>query len=342
MTTHDPSPGPRRCRPLRGSLAALALLAGLATATLADPAAAQVAAAADYPSRSLRYVVPFPPGGLTDAMARMVGQRLAESLKQPVVVENRPGGNALIGADVVAKSPADGYTLLAITLAHAANATLFPNAPYRFERDLTTVAVLASSPMLVVVPAGSTIRTMKDLEDAARARPLTAGSSGNGTPPHLTQALFSELTRVTMTHVPYKGGAPALTDLIGGQIDVIFSNFPESSPHVKSGKLRALAITSRQRHPAFPDVPTTAEAGYPDLVVENWTAMMVPAATPRPVVERLGAEAVAFVASREGSERVLAGGFTPMPIGPDKAQDFVMAETRRWGDIIRKAGIKAD
>jgi tripartite-type tricarboxylate transporter receptor subunit TctC len=201
----------------------------------------------DYPKAgsTIRYVVPFPPGGLTDVMARSVGQALGERWKTNVVIDNRPGGGGQIGADLVAKSPPDGYTLLAITLTHAANVTLFPKAPYNFSKDLKPVALLAGSPMLVVVPASSKIQTFGDLLTAARSSSLNAGSSGNGTPPHLTLALFNDTAKTKVQHVPYKGGAPAMTDLVGGQLDVVFSNFPESFPHVKSGKLPCRRCWSR-------------------------------------------------------------------------------------------------
>src|SRR4051812_32353699 len=248
-----------------------------ATALLSSlPAALRAQGAADYPKAgaTLRYVVPFPPGGLTDVMARIVGQQLGEHWKVNVVIDNRPGSGGQIGADAVAKSPGDGTNLLAITLTHAANVTLFPRAPYSFQKDLKPVALLAGSPMLIVVPVTSRIQTFKDLIAAAKAGKLNAGSSGNGTPPHLTLALFNDIAKTEIQHVPYKGGAPSITDLIGGQLDVIFSNFPESIAHVKGGKLRALAICSNARHPAVPDVPTTAEAGMPALVTENWTGLM--------------------------------------------------------------------
>jgi tripartite-type tricarboxylate transporter receptor subunit TctC len=308
---------------------------------LAGPALAQ----ADYPKAgtTLRYIVPFPPGGLTDVMARQVGQQLGTRWGLNLVVDNKPGNGGQIGADAAAKSPGDGYHLLAITLTHAANVTLFKGrAPYDFQRDLKPVALLAGSPMLVVVPAASPIKDFKDLMAQARQRKLNAGSSGNGTPPHLTLALFADTLKVEVQHVPYKGGAPSMTDLIGGQLDVIFSNFPESIAHVKSGRLRALAIASAERHPLVPEVPTTAEAGMPQLAVENWTAIMVPSATPDGLVARLGAEVLAIMAGAEIAERARTQGFRVDARGPKDFAPFLKDEIDRWGRIIAAARIQAD
>lgn len=306
--------------------------------------AALLAQGGDYPKAgaTLRYVVPFPPGGLTDVMARLVGQQLGERWKVNVVIDNKPGSGGQIGADAVAKSPPDGLTLLAITLTHAANVTLFPKAPYNFNKDLKPVALMAGSPMLVVVPAASRIQNFKDLVAAAKAGKLNAGSSGNGTPPHLTLALFNDIAKTEIQHVPYKGGAPSMTDLIGGQLDVVFSNFPESLSHVKSGKLRALAITSATRHPAVPDVPTTAEAGMPALQVESWTAMMVPAGTPDAAVAKLGAEVVKILAAPEIEERARTQGFRVDARGPEQFAPFLKSEIERWGHIIAAAKITAE
>jgi tripartite-type tricarboxylate transporter receptor subunit TctC len=299
---------------------------------------------ADYPraGATLRYVVPFPPGGLTDVMARQVGQQLAERWKVSVVIDNKPGSGGQIGADIVAKAPGDGNTLLAVTLTHAANATLFPKAPFRFEKDLRPVALLAGSPMLVVVPANSPIKDFSSLMTHARARALNAGSSGNGTPPHLTLALFNQINKSSIAHVPYKGGAPSITDLIGGQLDVIFSNFPESIAQVKAGKLRALAIASAARHPLVPDVPTTAEAGMPQLKVENWTGVMAPASMPDAAVQKLGAEIVRIMGTPDIQERASAQGFRVDARGPQQFAGFLKEEVARWGKVIKAAEIKAD
>ena len=308
------------------------------------PAAAARAQPTDYPKpgATLRYVVPFPPGGLTDVMARLVGQQLGERWKVNVVIDNKPGSGGQIGADAVAKSAPDGNTLLAITLTHAANVTLFPKAPFSFTKDLRPVALLAGSPMLVVVPATSRIMSLKDLVAAAKGGKLNAGSSGNGTPPHLTLALFNDLAKTDIQHVPYKGGAPAITDLIGGQLDVVFSNMPESIAHVKSGKLRALAIASTARHPLVPEVPTTAEAGMAGLQVENWTALMSPAGMLDAAVDKLGAEVVKIMASPELEERARTQGFRVDARGPQAFAVFLKSEIERWAKVIAAAKITAD
>ncbi len=317
-------------------------------ATIAIPAFSAMPMAswaqADYPKSgaTIRYVVPFPPGGLTDVMARAVGQQLGERWKTSVVIDNKPGSGGQIGADVVAKAAGDGYTVLAITLTHAANVTLFPKAPFSFQKDLKPVALLAGSPMLIVVPANSPVKDLRGLVAQAKARPLNAGSSGNGTPPHLTLALFNQITQSNITHVPYKGGAPSITDLIGGQLDVIFSNMPESIAHVKAGKLHALAIASVTRHPLVPDVPTTAEAGIPALLVENWTAMMAPAATPDAIIARLGGEVVRIMAGPDLEDRARAQGFRVDARGPEAFAAFLNDEVARWGKVIKAADIRAD
>jgi len=317
------------------------LVAGAASAALLGLPG--LARAQEFPraGMTVRYIVPFPPGGLTDVMARSVGQKLAEVLKVPVVVENKAGGNAQIGADLVAKSAPDGSTLLAITLAHAANATLFPDAAYNLLRDLRPVALLVGSPMLVVVPANSPITDFKDLVRVSKTRTLNAGSSGNGTPPHLTMALFNDINQSTMTHVPYRGGAPAIADLLGGQIDIIFSNFPESVAHVKAGKLRAIALCSPTRNAMVPDVPTTIEAGMPALQVENWTAVMAQGKTPDAIVERYSREIVKIMGAPDMIERATQQGFRINAKGADEFSAFLKSEIDLWARVIKAAKISA-
>ncbi|GAP37470.1 tripartite tricarboxylate transporter substrate binding protein [Piscinibacter sakaiensis] len=319
------------------------LQAGLAPALLPLSSWAQ-GPVGGYPKAgsTLRYIVPFPPGGLTDVMARLVGQQLGERWKLNVVIDNKPGSGGQIGAAEASKAAGDGQTLLAITLAHAINHTLYPKASYNLLKDLRPVALLAGSPMVVVVPAGSRLQSLQDLVAAAKGGKLNAGSSGNGTPPHLTLALFNELAKTSIQHVPYKGGAPSMTDLIGGQLDVVFSNYPESMAHIKSGKLRALAVASSARIPSLPDVPTSAEAGMPGLAIESWTGMLVPASTPDAVVDALSAEAVKIMAAPEVGERARTLGFRVDARDAKAFQTFLANEVERWGRLIVSAKISAD
>ncbi|MEO8389970.1 tripartite tricarboxylate transporter substrate binding protein [Polaromonas sp.] len=291
------------------------------------------------PGSTIKYVVPFTPGGLTDIMARTVAQKLSEAWKTTVIVENKAGGNAQIGAEFVAKSPPDGNTLLAITLTHAANVSLYPNAAYSFTKDLRPVALLANSPMLIVVPTASPIKDFKDLMAVSKTKQLSAGSSGNGTPAHLTMALFNDLNKTKMVHVPYRGGAPSMVDLIGGQLDVVFSNFPESIAHVKGGKLRAIAICSLGRHPGVPDVPTAFEAGMPGLFVENWTGVMLPAKTPDDIVDKYSREMIKIMYSAEVEERAKQQGFRVSQKGSEEFGRFLKSEIDRWNRIIKTAKI---
>ena len=324
-------------RPFHTFVRSLLPVLGLALGWLPALAAAQ-----EFPTKAVRYVVPFPPGGLTDVMARNIAQKLNDKWKQPVVVDNRAGGNAQIGAELVAKSPGDGYSLLAVTLTHAVNVTLFPNAPYSLQKDLVPVAVVGSLPLMVVVNANSPYKTLGELIAAGKAKSLNGGSSGNGTPPHLGLELFEQEAKINVEHIPYKGGTPSLTDLMGGQIDLIVSNFPESLPHVKSGKLRALAVTSKERHPLLPDVPTTAEVGLPQLTITNWTGIMVPASTPAAIVAKVNADANAALAEPEMKKRIIEQGFQPVVTTPAEAKAFFDAEIARWGKLVRDRNIKPD
>ena len=315
---------------VRAGLAAMGVLA--ACAALAQP----------YPAKPVRYIVPFPPGGATDIMARNIAQKLSDAWKQSIVVDNRPGGNAMIGADVAAKSPADGYTWLAMTLTHAVNATLFPQAPYSLLKDLAAVSVLGAMPLVVVVHPDSPAKSLAELTALARTRPLNAGSSGNGSPPHLGLELYRALTKTNVQHVPYKGGAPSLTDLVGGRTDFIVSNLPECINFIKAGRLRPLAITTSARHSLIPDVPTVAEAGLPGFEISNWIGLMVPVGTPMEIISRIQAEAANALRQPEMMQKVREQGFEMVTSPPDNAQAFIAAEVERWGKLVRDANIKAD
>src|SRR5687768_1290062 len=248
------------------------------------------AAAQSYPYRPVRIIVPFAPGGGTDVMARNVAQKLNEAWSQTVMVDNRTGAGGLIGADVVAKSTPDGYTLLLGTTTTAINASLAVKPPYDMKRDLQPVAMLSFYPMAAVVPAGSPVRSLKDLVALSHKQSLSAGSGGVGTPQHLVLEMFKGATGAKILHVPYKGGAPALVALLGAQNNVVFSLWPEALPHVQAGKLRALAVTTPARLAQMPDLPTTAEAGFPSVQATGWQGVMVRSGTPIDIVTRINAQ----------------------------------------------------
>ena len=295
-----------------------------------------------YPNKLIKIIVPFPPGGATDIMTRNIAQKLNEAWKQPVVVENRPGANGTIGADAAAKSPPDGYTLLAATIAHSANVSLFPKTPYQFQRDLQPVAIMGLIPLVPVVRANSSIRSLQDLVATAKSQSLNAGSGGNGTAHHLTLELFKSVTGAPIQHVPYKGGAQAMTDLLGGQIDVIFSLLPECLPHIKSGKLRALAVTSDSRHPLLPNVPTTSEAGISGVSVTSWNGLMVPSGTPKEIVSKINAEVLRIIAAPDMRARIIEQGFQPETLSVSDTEKFIKADVERWAKVILEAHITAD
>jgi tripartite-type tricarboxylate transporter receptor subunit TctC len=317
-----------------------AWMIGSTLLTLASQMA--LAQAGPYPSRTVRVVVPFPPGGATDAMTRTVAQKLGELWQQPVVIENRAGNGGVIGADAVVRSPADGYTILAATIAHAANATLAPKAPYRFERDLRAVAIMGLIPLVPVVRVDSGIRSLQELVAQSKVRPLNAGSSGNGSAAHLGLELFKRATDARIQHVPYKGGAPAMTDLIGGQIDVIFALLPECLPYVRSGKLRALAVTTETRYPLLPDVPTVSEAGFQGIEITSWNGLMVPSGTSSEIVATINADLAKVVGTSEMKRRIVELGFQPVTMTVAEAESFIKTDTARWAKLVRDAGITPD
>jgi tripartite-type tricarboxylate transporter receptor subunit TctC len=304
-----------------------------------------LARAQAFPDRNPRYIVPFPPGGLTDIMARFVGQKLSETWGKPVLIENRAGGNALIGADAAAKAAPDGHTLLAITLTHAVNATMFPNAPYDFRRDFATISLLGSLPLVVVVNAEkSPARTLDDLMRLARTSRLNGGTSGNGSPPHLGLELLRRVTRAgdNIVHVPYRGGAPSVTDLAAGNLDVMVSNLPECLAQIRGGRLRALAVTAAERHALVPDVPTVRELGVPELEITNWTAVLTQAAVPGPILARLERDVQTAIHDPDTVRRAREAGFQVLGWDAARSTQFVRAETDRWATLVTEAQIRPD
>ena len=319
---------------------ALHALASVTAMTVA-PSLAIAQGLGDFPSKPIRYIVPFPPGGLTDVMARMIAVNVGAAFKQSVVVDNRAGASANLGADLAAKATPDGYTWLAVTLAHAVNQSLFTNLPYSLEKHLAPVAHLATSPLVLVVNETNPAKTLAEFLLQARAKRLNGGSSGNGTPPHLGLELLAHSAKIDVTHIPYKGGAPSLNDLLGSQLDFIVSNMPECSAFVKSGKLRALAVTSGKRHPLLPDVPTFAESGLSGVELENWTGLMMPIDTPKAIIEKVSTEAIRAVRTKEVNERVAAIGFTPTGLGQAEFDEIINKDISRWREIVKIRNIQA-
>jgi tripartite-type tricarboxylate transporter receptor subunit TctC len=312
-------------------------------AALAIPGAGR-AQPGGFPDHPVRLVVPFTPAGQTDIIARLVAQRLAEEWGKPVLVENRAGGNAMIGADAVAKAAPDGHTLLAITLTHAVNASLFPQAPYDFGRDLRTLTLLGALPLVVVVRAESPWHSLAELAAAARRRRLNGGSSGTGSPPHLGLEMFRRAAGAAerLEHVPYRGGAPAVTDLVAGNLDLIVGNLPEVIAQVQAGRLRALAVTDAARHPLLPEVPTTAEAGLPALRITSWTAIQAPAGIAEPLAEAIAAAIRRSLADPAVVRKAGELGFTLIGADMPASRRFVAAEVARYAAVVAEAGIRAE
>ena len=306
---------------------------------------ATAASAQTYPTKPIRLVVPFPPGGATDILARDVAQKLTEAWGQQVIVDNRPGAGGNIGSELVAKSAPDGYTLEMGTVGtHAINASLYAKMPYDHVKDFVPVILVAGVPNVLVVNPAVPANSVAELIAYAKANPgkLNFASSGNGTSIHLSGELFKFMAGVQMTHVPYKGSAPALQDLIGGQVQLMFDNLPPSLPQIKAGKLRALAVTSLARAPALPDVPTMAEAGLPGYEASSWFGVLAPAGTPPAIVTKLNAEIARWLATPEAKEKLSKQGANAAGGTPEDFAKHIAAETAKWAKVVKDSGAKID
>jgi tripartite-type tricarboxylate transporter receptor subunit TctC len=320
------------------TLFAVAVLASLLTSTGA-------AAADAFPAKPVRIVVPFAAGGAIDIIVRASAQQLSKELGQPMVIDNRPGAGGNIGADMVAKSAPDGYTLLAGTSAtHGANPALYAKLSFDARRDFVPVAHIAGVPNVLVVTPASGMRSLDDLIRQARAAPgrLSYGSAGSGTSLHLAGELFRSAARVELLHIPYKGAAPATTDLLGGQISMMFNTVPVALPLIRSGKLTALAVTAQKRHFALPDVPTFAEQGYKSVESETWVGLFAPAGTGRDVIDKLAQALERTLRDKSVAELLRQQGAEPRFMGPDAFARYVDSEIARWGSVVRAAGIKLE
>jgi tripartite-type tricarboxylate transporter receptor subunit TctC len=310
----------------------------VAVAAFALPLSAQ-----QYPAKPIRIVVPWPPGGGTDVVSRTIAQKMNETLGQPAVVDNRAGANGIIGADQVAKAPADGYTVLITIASHAINPTLYAKLPYD-NADLAPVSLLAEYPFVITVHPSLPAKTLREFIAIAKARSgqLAYASSGNGSGPHLGMELFMGMAGINMIHVPYKGAGQAMTDLVSGQVQVFLNNFLAGMPMIRAGKLRPLAVTSRQRSPVAPELPTVIEAGVPDYVVTGWYGMFVPAATPAPVISTLHAATVKALRSKDVSDRLSNEAAEIVAGTPPQFAEFLKAEVAKWAGVIKRAKLKPE
>ena len=322
---------------LAGRLGACIALAAAAFAPLAH-------AQATYPDHPIRFIVPYPPGGGTDVIARIVQERFQNALGQPIVIENRGGAAGSLGTDIAAKAPADGYTVLFTLSSHTINPAIYPRLPFDTVKDFVPVGTVASLPQILVANLQFPANTVAELTALARAKPgsLSFASVGNGSPGHLAGELYKLRTNTQLVHIPYRGGGPAVTDVMGGQVPLLWVSIPAAAQFVKTGKLKALAVSTTKRSAAFPDVPTMQEAGVADFEVDSWYAMFVPAKTPRPIVEKLNKALNAVVAQPDIKDKLLAQGSEGVGGTPEALGKVVDTELPRWARLAKDAGIRAE
>lgn len=317
----------------------------LSAATLcALPALPSLGQAETWPSRVVKVIVPYPPGGSTDITARLVGEKIAPLLGQPVVIDNRAGAGGNTGMEAAARSAPDGYTFAVATTAHAINMTLFTNLTYNILDNFEAVALLTENPLMLVVPASSPFKSVKDLIAAAKANPggINFATSGVGQSTHLAAELFASMAGIKMTHVPYKGSAPAIADVIAGHVQLIFDTTQSALPHVKDGRLRALGVTSAERIPLAPDVPTIAEAGLPGYEATAWNGLVAPKGTPAAIVDRMNSDIVKVLAQPDVKARFAELGAVCPPTTPASFRAYIAAQITKWGKVVTESGAKVD
>lgn len=320
----------------------LALAAGAALLLLGVslPAPAQN----DWPAKPLKIVVGYAAGGATDVIARLVAAKLADQLGQPVIIDNRAGANSNVGAEVVARSPADGYTLYVYTVANTINASLYPRLGYEPQKDFEPLGLMAKIPNVLVVNPELPIKTLADYQRYAKENRdgITFASAGSGSSIHLSGEIFKMQSKLNMLHIPYRGSAPAIADLLGGQVQSMFDNMPSALPHVKAGRLRPIAVTSAQRSPLLPDVPTFAELGYPGVEVYSWFGLAAPTGTPRPVVDRINAQLGKVLANAELRQHLQDMGAIPLGGSPGQMRSLIVSEIDRWREVVKVSGAKVE
>lgn len=307
--------------------------------------AGNAAHAQAWPAKPIKLVVPVPPGGTTDTIARIISPKLTDALGQPVIVENRPGANGNIGSDAVAKSPADGYTLMLSSVGtHAINQSLYKNIAFDVVKDFTHIAMINKAPNIIVTAPSFPAKSLKELVDIARARPaeLSYASAGSGSSGHLSMELLKVSSGISIAHIPYKGGGPALNDAIGGVVPILIINFDTALPHVKSGRLRAMATTGTGRSALLPEVPTVAESGFANFAAESWNGLTGPAKLPRDVVARMNAEIQKILVQPDFKERLATFGMETVPGSSEQMTAFVKNEVEKWERAVKASGAKID
>ena len=318
---------------LKFLIAATTLWAGMA-----------LAQSGSYPNKPIKFIVPYPPGGGTDVIARIVQEPLSSNLGQQVIIENRGGAGGSIGSEAAARSPADGYTVLFTLSSHTINPAIYPKLSFNTEKDFLPVVTIASLPQILVANPDFPAKNVKDVIDMAKAKPGTIAyaSVGNGSPGHLAGAMMAGAANVKMTHIPYRGGGPAVTDVMGGQVPLLWVSIPAAANFVKAGKLKALAVSTTKRSAVFPDVPTMIESGFKDFEVDSWYAMFVPANTPKAAVDRLNAAANKVLTTPEVKEKLLNQGAEAVGGSPEALGRVVKVELVKWDKVVKENGIKAE
>ena len=298
-----------------------------------------------WPSKPINYIVPFPAAGTTDILARLIGQKLGTALDTTIVIDNKGGAGGSIGSEIASRAPADGYTMLGGTISsHAINVSLYPKLGYDPVKSFAPVVLIGSNPVVLIVKADSPYKTLQDVLVAAKAKPKTisSASAGNGTSQHMTLELLAFRTGSQFVHVPYKGSGPAIQDVIGGQVDMMFDTTVVAGPHIQSGKVRAIAVSSARRLDSLPNVPTIAESGVPNFEVVSWQGIFVPAGVPRPIVDRLHVEIMKILQTTEMQDRLKSLGMQPSSMTPEQVSSFQKAEVEKWAQVIKAAGIKLE
>jgi tripartite-type tricarboxylate transporter receptor subunit TctC len=327
-----------------GGLSRTVVFGGLVAVMLCAQATSVAQTASAFPNQPIRMVVPYPPGGPTDITARVVAAEMSKTIGQNIVIDNRPGASGMIGSEMVTKSTPDGYTLLGNASIHVINPSVYPDMRFDAIKDFVPITQLAQVPLVLVVPANSPIKSVKDLVEYAKANPgkVNFGSAGSASAQHLAGESFKIAAGIQMQHIPYKGSAPALTDLAGGQLQLMFDSMPSATPMINSGKLRAIAVTTTTRAKARPDLPTIAESGFPGFDISTWYAYWAPKGTPADIVEKLAASAAQALKNPEVIAKYEAMGAEPVGSTPTQFAAYVESEAKKWNDIVKKSGAKLD